>query len=426
MRVLFLTPQLPFPPQQGTQIRNYHLLRAAAAAHQVDLISFNREGESLAKAQPLLELCGQIKLVPAPPARGRGVRGRDMLTSLLPDLAHRLRSEVFAAALSSVAAGNRYDVIHVAGLEMAGCIPIAREAAPRAQVVFDDHNAEYRLQARAAAVDAGRISTLPRSAYSLVQWRRLRRYETWACRQADTVLAVSEADATALEGLGARSRILVVPNGVDADHYRPDPDRQPDPAGLLFTGTMDYRPNVDAMSWFVSDVLPLVAAQRPEVSLQIVGRSPDPAVLRLASANRNVTVTGAVEDVRPYFCRNSVFVVPIRMAGGARLKILEALAMGLPIVSTGLGAEGIDLAEGKEALLADTPDGFAEAVIRLLADRELRKQMSILGRQAAEERFHWSRVAPRLLEAYQDAETRGGGATRQDTQTEKDEQDGSK
>ncbi|MGE5619872.1 MAG: glycosyltransferase [Sphingomonadaceae bacterium] len=406
MRILFLTPQLPFPPHQGTQIRNYHLLRAAAAAHQVDLISFCREGESLAKAQPLLELCGQTKLVPAPPPRGRAARGRGMLTSLLPDLAHRLRSEVFAAALRSVAAGNRYDVIHVAGLEMAGYIPTAREAAPRAYVVFDDHNAEYRLQARAAAVDAGRMASWPRAAYSLVQSRRLRRYEGWACQQSDAVLAVSESDAAALEMLGTRLRIQVVPNGVDTDYYRPTSDGQRDPFGLLFTGTMDYRPNVDAMRWFVTDVLPLVTAQQPEARLQIVGRSPDPTMTRLASAVGNVEVTGAVADVRPYFSRNSVFVVPIRMAGGARLKILEALAMGLPIVTTRLGAEGIALAEGKEMLPADSAEEFAAAVVRLLADRELREQMSALGRQAAEDRFGWDRAAPRLLEAYENSERR--------------------
>ncbi len=408
MRILFLTPQLPFPPRQGTQIRNYHLLRAAATAHQVDLVSFARPGEGLARANPLLELCGQVKLVPAPPARSRGSRLRVLLSSLEPDMAHRLRSEQFDEALRSVAAGNKYDLIQIAGLEMARYLPAARAVAPRARLVFDDHNAEYLLQARAAEVDAHRAASWPKAGYSLLQWLKLRRYEAWVCRRADRVLAVSEADAAALRTLGTPpERFQVVPNGVDTDFYRPEGSVIPDPATLLFTGTMDYRPNVDAMRWFVSEVLPLISAQRPEVTLQIVGRSPAPFVVQLASSHPGVTVTGPVEDVRPYFSRSSICVVPIRMAGGARLKILEALAMGVPIVSTRMGSEGIDLSDGKELLLADSAQDFAAAVLRLLEDQGLRRQLSTQGRRAAEERFDWSRVAPRLLETYRDAETRG-------------------
>ncbi len=401
MRILFITPQLPFPPHQGTQIRNYHLLRAAASAgHQVDLISFLRPGESLHRAAPLQELCGQIMVLPAP-VRSRLERLQTTLTSAQPNIAFRLRSEGFAGIVRAVANGNRYDIIQLAGLEMARYLPIARIAAPRAHLVFDDHNAEYRLQYRAAAVDARRSGSWPKALYSLVQYLKLRRYEAWACQTADAVLAVSEADAEALRDLTPGIRLWVVPNGVDSEFYRPDSSIEPEPTGLLFTGTMDYRPNVDAMEWFVSTILPNITNQRSDVSLEIVGRSPTPSVLQLAALGQKVTVTGAVEDIRPYFSRNSVFVVPIRMAGGARLKILEAMAMGLPVVSTRLGAEGIDLVEDKEVLMANSPEEFASDVLRLLEDGNLRRQMATLGRQAAEERFDWGKVAPRLLEAYQ-------------------------
>lgn len=406
MRILFLTPQLPFPPRQGTQIRNFHLLKAAASAHRVDLISFAREGESLEGAAPLLEMCGQVKLLPAP-RRGGWSRLRALVASPEPDLAHRLPSAGFAATLRSMLERERYDAVQIEGIEMARYVAVARAAAPGAAIIFDDHNAEYLLQARAAAVDSRDPSAWPRALYSLIQWLKLRRYEAEVCRSVDLVLAVSEADAAALRGLAfhglARpARVRVVPNGVDTRYYRAEGDTASNGASLLFTGTMDYRPNVDAVRWFVSSILPAVTACRPEATFQIVGRSPAPAVRRLASLHPRVVVAGPVEDVRPYFSRSDLFVVPIRMAGGARLKLLEALAMGLPVVSTRMGAEGIDLVEGKEIVIADGREEFARAVLRLLADRTLRARLAEAGRIAAEQRFDWEQVAPRLLDGYEE------------------------
>ena len=420
MRILFLTPQLPFPPHQGTQIRNYHLLRAAAAVHQVDLVSFVRSGESLHKASQLQKLCGQIWVLPAPSERTKAARLETVLFSTEPDLAVRLRSDGLTDILRAVANGNRYDVIQVEGLEMARYLPIVRAAAPRACLVFDDHNAEYRLQARAAAVGLEQMGSWPKALYSTVQHLKLRRYEAWACRTADTVLAVSETDAEALRVLAPEARLHVIPNGVDSAFYVQETPAEVDPSGLLFTGTMDYRPNVDAMEWFVSAVFPDIAERHPEVKLRIVGRAPTASVQRLAALDPRVVVTGAVEDIRPYFAQSSIFVAPIRIAGGARLKILEALAAGLPVVSTRIGAEGIDLIEGQEVLLGDSPEQFGASVLRLLEDGEMRRQMGAHGLLAAQERFDWNKVAPRLLEVYQDAETRGRGNERDEMQDRED------
>lgn len=397
MRILFITPQLPYPPRQGTQIRNFHLLRAAAGVHQVDLLSFARPGESLTEAGPLRELCGEIHMVPAP-LRTRQERLRTLLTTADPDMAHRLRSEGLAATLRTMLERARYDAVQIAGIEMARYIPVVRRTAPGARVVFDDHNAEYLLQGRAASVDARHPPSWTKALYSLIQWRKLRRYEAQVCRGADAVLAVSEDDAAALRSLGGTAPIFVVPNGVDTEYYRPNPSMSPDPTTLLFTGTMDFRPNVDAVRWFVAEVLPLLQRTRPDVRLYVVGRSPAPAVERLASPT--VTVTGAVEDVRPYFARASLFVVPMRMGGGVRLKILETLAMGLPVVSTSMGAEGAGLTHGKELLIADTAEQFAGAVTRMMEDSALRSRLAQTGRQTACERFDWRRIAPRLLDVY--------------------------
>ncbi len=163
-------------------------------------------------------------------------------------------------------------------------------------------------------------------------------------------------------------KIHAVANGIDCDFFSPAHRfTSPYSAGpvFAFTGTMDYRPNVDAVRWFVSAVLPRVVAEKPDATLHVVGRSPAPAVLRLSAQHGHVVVTGPVDDVRPYFSRAAVFVVPIRMAGGVRLKILEALAMGLPVVSTTVGAEGTDLVDGNEILIADAAEPFAAAILRM-------------------------------------------------------------
>jgi sugar transferase (PEP-CTERM/EpsH1 system associated) len=399
LKILFLTPQLPYPPRQGTQIRNFHLLKAAAGAHEVDLLSFARPGETLESAGPLRDLCGEITLVPAP-ERTRAERLRLLLGSPDPDMAHRLRSEAYSANVRSVLASRGYDLVQLAGIEMARYLPAVRACSPRARVVFDDHNAEYLLQERAAFVDLRHPPAWPKALYSLAQWQKLRRYEARVCRDADAVLAVSEEDAGALRRLGRTAPVAVVPNGVDTTYYRTGPDAAREPATLLFTGTMDFRPNVDAIRWFVQDVLPLVAESRPDARLQVVGRSPAPAVLALASENPGVVVTGAVEDVRPYFDRSTLFVVPMRMGGGVRLKVLEALAAGVPLVSTSMGAEGTGLVHEEELLLADTADQFARAVLRLLEDEPLRRHLSSAGRGAVSRRFDWTCVAPRLLSVY--------------------------
>ena len=387
-------------------MRNLQLIRAAAASHQIDLISFAREGETMDAATPLGELCGQIRLVDAPPPRNAKARLRDLATSREPDLALRLRSRAFESTLRFMLSVWRYDAVQIEGLEMASYLPIVRLLAPSASAIFDAHNCEYLIQARAAAVDARHPTKWPRAAYSLIQWQRLKEHEASACRQAKLVLAVSKPDSDSLYNLGLPGHPLVIPNGVDCSYYRPDLVLHPEHDSLLFTGTMDYRPNVDAVQWLVAKVLPLVAEQRPGIRLRIVGRSPSPEVMALDDDPR-IDVTGAVKDIRPYFTRSSLFVVPMRMAGGARLKILEALAMGLPVVSTTMGAEGIDLTDGKEALLADSAAQFAEAIVRLLENPGLAGKMASAGRRLVDEQYDWPRVAPLLLHAYASIGARG-------------------
>jgi polysaccharide biosynthesis protein PslH len=234
-----------------------------------------------------------------------------------------------------------------------------------------------------------------------IEARRIRRDELAACRAADVCVPVSAADLQHLSAaMSSPVRAAVVIPGVDCEALTPV-DRSPSSSNLVFVGSMSYVPNVDAAEFFVRDVLPRIAREVSEVTLTIVGARPAPAVRRLA-ADPRVQVTGLVDDVRPFYAAAAAAVVPLRIAGGVRMKILEAMALGSPLVSTSIGAEGLGLQDGRELLIADTPQQFADAVIRLLRDARLRDTLARQARETAVRRFSWESVA-RTLEGVYDS-----------------------
>jgi glycosyltransferase involved in cell wall biosynthesis len=263
------------------------------------------------------------------------------------------------------------------------------------------------LQQRAWETDTRRPSRWHAAGYSLIQWQKLRRYEAAVCRQADRVVAVSEADRRALLELDPALDVTVVPNGVDLGYYgayeRQSDPQPPDygPYAIMFTGKMDFRPNIDAVTWFAEEVLPLVRRQVPEARFIVVGKQPHERVVRLG-VQPGVTITGWVPDIRAHIAAAAVYVVPMRIGGGTRLKVLEALAMRRAVVSTHVGAEGFPL-EGQEALaFADEPDRFAETVVALLGDRQCRQQLGNAGRAFVEANYGWQAIVPRMKAVYKE------------------------
>ncbi|TET51996.1 MAG: glycosyltransferase [Anaerolineales bacterium] len=396
MKILFLTPQVPYPPEKGTALRNWGLISNLAARHDVAVLSFVGQGQQ-AEMPAELTRVGRAAGVQAP-TRTVGERLWGMLSSRRPDMALRLLSETYRRMLAEWLAEEAFDVAHVEGIEMAPYLDVLESAADRPLIVFDDHNCEYLLQRRVFLSDLGVPARWAGAFYSLVQWRRLRKFETAVCRRADRVLAVSEADAEALRRLVASVEIDVVPNGVDTESYRPVPHREEEHS-LVFTGTMDYRPNVDGVLWFVRDVLPRVREVEPRAHLYVVGQRPHRRLQALVG-EPGVTVTGRVEDVRPYIARASVYVAPLRSAGGTRLKLLEAMAMGKAVVATHLAAEGYPVADGEHMLLAHTAADFAAAVVKLLRDPARRESLGRVGRAFAEQGYDWRAIVPMVEEAY--------------------------
>jgi len=301
-------------------------------------------------------------------------------------------------ALIDQAPAQAYELVQIEGIEMApyGLRLLRRRAdGSRPALVFDNHNCEYLLQKRNALSDLRTPSRWIGATYSLVQWQKLRLYERRVANASDLTVAVSGPDAQALARIGIRTRIAVVPNGINAAAYAPLCHRTPDPNALLFIGKMDYRPNVDAALWFAHNVLPLIRREVPDARFWIVGQNPHPRLASLPD-DAAVVLTGWVEDVRPYIAAASVYVVPLRIGGGTRLKILEAMAMGKAMVSTTLGCEGFEVVDGQELLIADEPSEFAAAVLQLLRQPATRERLGRAARRFAGSRYDWRMIVPKL------------------------------
>jgi len=412
MKVLVLAPQVPWPPRQGTAIRNFHVARQLAERHQVTLLAF---GEPATADDPLRAAGARVVSVPPPPARSTRRRLVELLVDPWPDLAQRLRSaamdDALAAELRALRVDGGPDVVQIEGLEMAPFalrallrLPAAPSGRPR--LVYDGHNAEWLLQRRAWRADLGRPAAWHGALYSLVQTAKLRRFERRLLRACDAVVAVSRADAEAMRVLAPHADIEVVPNGVDTRHYAAaDPERS-EPDLCVFTGKMDFRPNIDAMVWFARHVWPAVRAARPAARLEIVGRDPTAAVRALEG--RGVQVTGTVTDVRTYLERAAVVVAPLRVGGGTRLKVLEAMAAARAVAATSLAVEGLDLRPESELLVADAPDRLAAGVCALLADPVRRAALGRHARARVERDYRWETLVPRIERLYRAEPITGG------------------
>ena len=404
-RILVLTPQLPFPPQaltgfsQGTTIRNFNLIAGLSRRHAVDLLTFHAP-TAIGGPELLGAYCEQV-VTATPPERTLSRRALDTVLRKAPDMALRLEAPVMHARLADLLHAHRFDILQVEGIEMAP-YALALEPAARPRLIFDDHNAEYVLQKRAFSTDARRPRRWVGAAYSLIQWRKLMSYERRICAAADEVVAVSDIDRQALQQLAPGLKVTVVPNGVDLDFYRPGatpPEPGLGPHSLVFTGKMDFRPNVDAVLWFADEVLPLITARIPDARFYAVGQSPHPRLSALAG-HPAVEITGRVPDTRPYIAGAGVYVIPLRIGGGTRLKVLEAMAMGQAIVSTRLGCDGFSLEDGHEVRFADDPPAFAEAVVSLLEDRDHAEALGRAARTYVEAHYGWDAIVPRLEALY--------------------------
>jgi len=420
-----VAPHVPWPASQGTAIRNLGIALELARRHAVTLIAF---GAPRDPRGPLADAGIEVIAVPQPRARSLVRRLLDLVSTPAPDLARRLDSRSMRDTLARLARETSspdrpgFDIVQIEGLEMAshglfahgalreaaglsvrsGRSTPGRRLARPPRVVYDAHNAEWLLQARAARADVLRPGGWPGAAYSAAQALKLRRYEKALLGSVHAAAAVSAADAAVLARLAPDTRIAIAPNGVAAPGIA---DRAADRSAedddlCAFIGKMDFRPNIDAMTWFCAAVWPAIRSARPAARLEIVGRDPTPRVLALHAPERGVSVEGAVPDVAPYLARAAVIVVPLRIGGGTRLKVLEAMAAGCAIAATPLAVEGLNIHAGREAVLAAKPDQLAKAVVGLLGDRRHRRKLGDAARRRALLEYRWTDIVPEIERLY--------------------------
>ncbi len=405
-KILFLTPQLPYPPQQGASLRNYHIIRGLAERYDITLLSFLEGNQSIEfeDASSFISLCEEVVTVPAP-NRNSLHRMFQLVGSKLPDMALRLASPEYVEVFVDLALTRSFDIVLVGGLELAWMINHIRIVTPGSQIVFDEHNAETELQRRIFLTDLRSPKRWLAALYSWLQIGRLQRYERWACEKADWVTAVSDTDKQNLQMLISKSigSITVIPNCIDVIQFQTDAklvECEHIPRfDLLFSGKMDYRPNVDAVLWFADEIWPLILEKRPETTWVIIGQKPHSRLNRLNKLT-GVTITGWVESIRPYLAGADICIMPLRMGSGTRLKLIEAMASGKAVVSTPMGAEGFSVKHDRELLLIENEPEFAEAIIHLLSHPEDRNRIGGSARQFAQ-KYDWRNVIPRFDELFQ-------------------------
>jgi polysaccharide biosynthesis protein PslH len=402
MRILWLKSDLLLPLDKGGKLRTWHLMRQLARRHRITYLAFADPDTPRPIVEGMHEVAARVDTVPRrDTAKGTPAFVLDAARHLVnprPYAVGKYRSPAYRQRLLDLLEEERYDLIVCDFLPPAVNMP-TRLPCP---VVLFTHNVEAEIWRRHAETAANPVARFLLRA----QHRRMLRFERETLARFEGVLAVSEADRETFSRLypGAiRRPVHVVPTGVDTTFFAPPSGgiAAASPAAsraLVFTGSMDWLPNEDAMVFFCREVLPLVRAEEPDVTLTIVGRAPTPAVQRLA-ATHGVTVTGSVDDVRPYMREAAVYVVPLRIGGGTRLKIFEAMAMAKAVVSTTVGAEGLPVASGRDVMLADEPRAFARAIVRLLRDLDRRRAIEQAARALVVSRYDWSVVAGDMEQA---------------------------
>lgn len=402
MRILFLTQICPYPPTNGGAIKTYNILKHLGARHEVDLLLFVRNESEIASLIHLGEYCRRMEscVMPRSPFLDLTHATRSLLARRSFIIARDQRPEMQSKVLEYL--HPMPDLIYVDHLQMFQYVPVSTIVTGSCPVVLDEHNVEWRIIERFAEYDA----SLARRLFASIEWPKLRRFELDACRSASAVLTVTEHDRRTLQGHGVPDeKLTALPIGVDAGYFTPLP-RQANSRRILTFGTMSWPPNTDAVQWFHREVYPSVKRQAPEAEFVVVGPNPPPAINQLPERDRSVTVTGYVDDIRQASINAAVFVVPLRVGSGMRVKILDAMAMGLPVISTSIGCEGISVHPGKDIVVADGPAEFAGAVVHLLENPSERARIGSAGRRLVESEYSWPSILTRLDDLLSDISQR--------------------
>lgn len=401
MRILWLKTELLHPVDKGGKIRTYQMLRELKEEHHITYLTLDDGSASQDARERATEYCHELVTVPhatrAKFSAGFYAELALNLFSPLPYFMKKYESPEMRAGIAKLTEREGFDVIVCDFLMPSINMPARLNCA----TVLFQHNVEALIWQRHYEVQKNPVKKL----YLYGQWLKTRSFERKACARFDHVIAVSHEDAETMRREYGVERVSDVPTGVDTEFFRPRGIESHDAHNLVFTGSMDWLPNEDAIRFFMEEIMPRVRREIPDATLTVVGRNPSQSLMELSRRDSSIIVMGRVEDVRPYMERAAVYIVPIRVGGGTRLKIYEAMAMEKPIVSTIIGAEGLPVKDGAELLLADSPEDFAACVVRVLKDEELARELGTRAAATVRERFGWGRVAMSFAEICESAQS---------------------
>lgn len=409
-RLLLLAQTLPFPPDGGVHIRIFNVLKLLAQRYDVTLLCFTRRAERNAVSVEAgiagLQEYARVSVFDIPQEHSFARLVWDHLRSVILQRAYvwfTYDSAAFRGHLDALLKTQDFDVVQLDSLDLARYLPMLTDLP----VVCVHHNVESALMAQRSQVESNAVLRW----YLRLQSRLLERLERSWCARATLNLVVSDDDRRVLQAIAPSARFATVPNGVDVETYRPEDVAE---EGIISTGGLNWFPNADALTHFCADILPLVRSQVPYATVRWIGRTSDEQMAQLWSDSR-VELTGHVEDIRPYIHKAACFVVPIRVGGGTRLKILDAWAMGKAVVSTTVGCSGLQARDGQNILIRDDPESFAAAVAEVLRDRGLRKRLGAEGRRTVEQTYSWQVIGAgmtRTLESIYSTEEHHPGLVR--------------
>lgn len=389
MTILFLTSRIPYPPYRGDKLKIFNLIRELSPRHEIHLVSFFAGREEAAAVEGLNQFCHSIRLIRLPSWKSY-LNCAAALLETVPFQVAYYRSREFHHAVAEAIDRHRPDIIHTHLIRMAPyALPF--NGIPRV-LDLTDAVSLYLQRFR----DTTTSLLLRRAAR--VELERMMAYES-IIEQYDCVLVCSDPDRRALLAHAPRASIELLPNGIDLQQFSTDGHFEPDGARIIMTGNMSYLPNADGARWLVSEVFPRVKQAVPQAKLYIVGQKPPRAVVKLRG--EDVVVTGFVPDIRREYLKSAVAVSPIRFGAGTLNKVLEPMALGVPVVATSVGMDGLDLEPGRDYLRGDDAATFANAVIQLLSDQSLRQAVGRSAQEKIRSRFGWDSIALKLEQVYQ-------------------------
>ena len=389
MKILFISQRFVLPMDAGGKIRTGKILEKLSQQHEITMISNVESPRDDAYLDQVGSLCSRFVAVPWKEVR-RGsflffVRLFFQMFSLHPVSALNTDSRSMREAVEREVREHEYDVVLCDFVQSA----LLLRNVSHPHMVLWQHNVESEIARRHVEQASNPLSRL----FWWLQWRKMFHYERRECRRFDTVIAVSEHDAAEFGRLYGVDQTVAIPTGVDIDYYSQAEAVKGPPYSLAFCGSMDWLPNEDGMLFFINEALPLIDASLPDVEIVIIGRRPSKQLQAIAAENPRVRLTGWVEDTRPYLNDASAVIVPLRIGGGTRMKIFEAMAMGKAVVSTTIGAEGLPVEHEREILIADSPEELAKACVDLLRDVEFTAAIGQRAHDYVVDNFGWAQVA---------------------------------